>query len=63
MDKTRINGMRIAHQASRLASDARELALTSVDEGRAFIQRQAVPFMFGTFLAGLVLGISFHFRK
>jgi hypothetical protein len=63
MEKTRINGVKIGHQASRLVSDARELAQTSVDEGKAYVSRRAVPFMMGTFLAGLGLGILFHRRK
>ena len=48
----------MGHQASRLVSDARELAHTTVDEGRAFVGRKAVPFMIGTFIAGLFLGFS-----
>ena len=63
MDKTKINGMRMGHQASRLVSDVRELAQTSVDEGRALVSRQAFPFMIGTFVAGIILGFSFRFRK
>jgi len=53
----------MGHQASRLVSDARELAQTSVDEGKAFVSRKAVPFMIGTFVAGLFLGFSFRLRK
>jgi hypothetical protein len=60
MEKTRINGMRIGHQASRLVSNARELALASVDEGKAYVSRKAIPIMIGTFLVGVCLGISFH---
>ena len=63
MEKTRINGLKLGHQASRLVSDARELAQTSVDEGKALASRKAIPFMIGTFFAGLVLGFAFHFRK
>lgn len=63
MEKTRTNGANINHQASRLVSDARELARTSVDEGKAFIRRKALPFMIGTFLVGLCMGFSFHVRK
>jgi hypothetical protein len=63
MEKTRINGKRMGHQASRLVSDARELAQISVDEGKAFMSRKALPFMIGTFIVGLFLGFSFHFRK
>jgi len=50
-------------QASRLVSDAREFAQTSVDEGKAFVSRQAVPFMIGTFIVGLCVGWTFHLRK
>src|SRR6185503_9548861 len=50
MEKTRINGAKMGHQASRLVSDARDFAQTSVDEGKAFVSRQAVPFMIGTFI-------------
>jgi hypothetical protein len=53
----------MGHQASRLVSDARELANTSVDEGKAFVSRQAIPFMVGSFIAGLFLGVFVHFRK
>lgn len=53
----------MGHQASRLVSDARDLAQTSVDEGKAFVSRQAVPFMIGTFIVGLCLGWTVHFRK
>jgi hypothetical protein len=60
MEKTRINGVKIGHQASRLVSDARELAQSSVDEGKAYVSRKAFPFMIGTFIAGLCLGFSFH---
>ena len=60
MEKTRINGVKIGHQASRLVSGARELAQTSVDEGKAYVSRKAFPFMIGTFLVGLCMGISFH---
>jgi len=63
MDKTRINGTRMGHQASRLVSDARDLAQTSVDEGKAFVSRQAIPFMIGTFIVGLCMGWTFHLRK
>jgi hypothetical protein len=63
MEKTRINGVKMGHQASRLVSDARELAQTSVDEGKAFVSRKAVPFMIGTFVVGLLLGFTLHFRK
>jgi hypothetical protein len=63
MEKSRINGTTMGHQASRLVTDARELAQTSVDEGKAFISRKAFPFMAGSFIAGLCLGIVFHFRK
>jgi len=63
MEKPRINGTTMGHQASRLVTDARELAQTSVDEGKAFISRKAFPFMAGSFLAGLFLGITLHFRK
>ena len=63
MEKNRINGMRLGHQATRLVSDARELAQTSVDEGKALASRKAIPFMIGTFVVGLVLGFSFRLRK
>jgi len=63
MEKTRTNGMRMGHQATRLVSDARELAQTSVDEGKAFVSRKAVPFMIGTFVVGLCMGFMLHFRK
>jgi hypothetical protein len=63
MEKTRINGMRMGHQASRLVSDARDLAQTSVDEGKAFVSRQAIPFMIGTFVVGLFLGFTVRFKK
>jgi hypothetical protein len=63
MEKSRINGTTMGHQASRLVTDARELAQTSVDEGKAFISRKAVPFIAGSFIAGLCLGIALHFRK
>jgi len=63
MDHTRINGTKMGHQASRLVTDARELAETSVNEGKAFVSRQAFPFMVGSFIAGLFLGVTFHFRK
>ena len=63
MEKTRINGMRMGHQASRLVTDARELAQTSVDEAKAYVSRKAVPFMIGTFVAGLFLGFSFRLWK
>jgi hypothetical protein len=63
MEKTRINGARMGHQASRLVSDARDFAQTSVDEGKAFVSRQAVPFMIGTFIVGLCVGWTFHLRK
>ena len=63
MEKTRINGIRMSHHASRMVSDARELAQASVDEGKALVSRQAVPFMIGTFIVGLFLGFSVHFRK
>lgn len=63
MEKTRINGVKMGHQASRLVSDARELAQTSVDEGRAFVSRKAIPFMIGTFVVGLILGFTLHLRK
>ena len=58
MEKTRINGARMGHQASRLVSDARELAQTSVDEGKAFVSRKAIPFMIGTFIVGLCMGVD-----
>jgi hypothetical protein len=63
MEKARINGTRMGHQASRLVSDARDLAQTSVDEGKAFVSRQAIPFMIGTFIVGLCMGWTFHLRK
>ncbi len=63
MEKTRINGQKMGYQASRLVSDARELASTSVDEGKAFVSRKAFPFMLGTFVIGLFLGFTLHFRK
>jgi len=63
MEKTRINGVNMSRQASRLVSDARELAQTSVDEGKAFVSRKALPFMIGTFIVGLLLGFTLHFRK
>jgi hypothetical protein len=53
----------MGHQASRLVTDAREFAQTSVDEGKAFISRKAVPFIAGSFIAGLCLGVVLHFRK
>jgi len=63
MEKTRINGVNMGRQASRLVSDARDLARTSVDEGKAFVGRKAMPFMIGTFIVGLLLGFTLHFRK
>ena len=63
MEKTRINGTRMGHQASRLVSDARELAQTSVDEGKAFVSRKALPFMIGTFVVGLFVGFAARFSK
>jgi hypothetical protein len=63
MEKTKINGQRMSHQAARLVSDARELASTSVDEGKALVSRKALPFMLGTFLVGLFVGFTLHFRK
>jgi len=53
----------MSHQAARLVSDARELASTSVDEGKALVSRKALPFMLGTFLVGLFVGFTLHFRK
>lgn len=63
MEKTKINGQRMSHQASRLVSDARELARTSVDEGKALVSRKAIPIMIGTFIVGLFLGFTLHLRK
>jgi len=63
MDKARINGTTMGHQASRLVTDAREFAQTSVDEGKAFVSRKAFPFMAGSFIAGLCLGFVLHLRK
>jgi hypothetical protein len=63
MEKTRINGKRMGHQASRLVTDARELAQTSVDEGKAFVSRKAFPFMIGTFVVGLFMGFVVRFSK
>lgn len=63
MEKTRINGKRMGHQASRLVSDARELVHTSVDEGKAFVSRKAFPFLLGSFVVGLFLGFIIHPRK
>lgn len=60
---TRSNGMRMGHQATRLVSDAKVLAKTSVDEGKAFVSRKAIPFMVGSFVVGLCLGFTLHFKK
>ena len=62
MEKAKING-RMSQKASRLVSDARELAQTSVDEGKAFVARKAIPFTIGSFIVGLFLGFSFRHRK
>jgi len=62
MEKTKING-RMSQKASRLVSDARELAQTSVDEGKAFVRRKAIPVMIGSLIVGLFLGFSFRHRK
>lgn len=59
----RSNGMKMGSQATRLVSDARELAQTSVDEGKAYVSRKAIPFMIGTFIVGLCVGFTLHFRK
>lgn len=63
MEKTKVNGTRMGHQASRLVSDARQLVNTSVDEGKAFVSRKALPFILGTFVVGLFLGFLIHPRK
>lgn len=63
MEKTKSNGTRLGHRASRLASDARELAHSSVDEGKAWVSRKAFPFMMGTFIVGLFLGLSVRLRR
>ena len=63
MERPRVNGATMGHQASRLVTDAKEFAQTSVDEGKAFVSRKAFPFIAGSFLAGLCLGITLHFRK